>query len=442
MYDKLEKLMRKELSKWWEIESLQQYIEVERAPRGLRIYTIPSYEDPDPELLEEWAENSKTSSLNMMKILIKYAFKDREKFMEEIDKTTKLILTLVSQSAFEEVKGNLDKKLSKFEEKITVKKHRKFISDFKDYQSGRILTFHHKYDHMYTEDYKDPTPLSDNEMSGSNLRLTEESDASDGNLSFRMHRISQWTRDRDVQQGGSNVDLGLQVQLMHDKFEKLMRKELSKWWEIASLQQYIEVERVPRGLRIYTIPSYEDPDPELLEELAENSKNSSLNMMKILIKYAFKDREKFMEEIDKTTKLILTLVSQSAFEEVKGNLDKKLSKFEEEITVKKHRKFISDFKDYQSGSFLTFHHKYDHMYTEDYKDPTPLSDNEMSGRNLRLTEESDASDGNLSFRMHRISQWEGQNRGEIFNPGEEDEDIEAEEEESCSEGTKKEKKVL
>ncbi|KAJ1129499.1 hypothetical protein NDU88_007867 [Pleurodeles waltl] len=207
MYDKLEKLMRKELSKWWEIESLQQYIEVERVPRGLSIYTIPSYEDPEPELLEEWAENSKISSLNMMKILIKYASKDRENIIEEIEKTTKLILTLVSQSTFDEVKDNLDKKLSKFEEEFTVKKQRKFIRDFKDYQSGRILTFHHKYEHMYSEGYKDLILSGDIGRSGINLGLTEESDVSDvsdKNLSDAPEITAEKNRDVDNSISRSN----------------------------------------------------------------------------------------------------------------------------------------------------------------------------------------------------------------------------------------------
>ncbi|KAJ1173311.1 hypothetical protein NDU88_005147 [Pleurodeles waltl] len=208
--------------------------------------------------------------------------------------------------------------------------------------------------------------------------------------------FTQQTRDGDIIQGGSSTGSGLQVQLMYDKLEKLMRKELSKWWEIESLQQYMEVERVPRDLRIYTIPSYEDPDPELLEEWAENSKTSSLNMMRILIKYASKERIKIVEEIDKITQVILTLVSQKTFDEVKDNLDKKLSKFEEEITVKKQRKFIRDYKDYQSGRILTFHHKNDHMYTEGYKESIPSGDKSSSGVNLGLTEESDVSDGNLS----------------------------------------------
>ncbi|KAJ1215732.1 hypothetical protein NDU88_003340 [Pleurodeles waltl] len=179
LYDKLEKLMRRELSKWWGIVSLQQYIDAERVPRGLCIYTIPSYEDTDPDLLEEWAENAKVSSLNMMRILIKYASKERVKILEEIEQTTKEILTTVTQAYFDELKANLDKKLIKYKEDITAKKQRTFLRDFKDYQSGRILTFYRKYDYMYSEDYKDPVPEAASGASGANVHESEESDVSD-----------------------------------------------------------------------------------------------------------------------------------------------------------------------------------------------------------------------------------------------------------------------
>ncbi|KAJ1158880.1 hypothetical protein NDU88_011553 [Pleurodeles waltl] len=60
------------------------------------------------------------------------------------------------------------------------KKQRKFLRDFKDYQSGRILTFHRKYDHMYAENDKELV------VENSNRDFTlevEESDISDGNQS-------------------------------------------------------------------------------------------------------------------------------------------------------------------------------------------------------------------------------------------------------------------
>ena len=73
-------------------------------------------------------------------------------------------------------------------------------------------------------------------------------------------------------QGGTNVtNWRYKCQLL----EKLMFKEVSKWWEMTTLSQYVKVNRVPRGLCIFTIPTYETPYPGLLEEWAEYMANTS-----------------------------------------------------------------------------------------------------------------------------------------------------------------------
>ncbi|KAJ1188496.1 hypothetical protein NDU88_005257 [Pleurodeles waltl] len=118
----------------------------------------------------------------MMRILIKYAVKDRSKILEEIDKIRLELLTIITQETLDEFMQNLENKLIKLEEDITTKKQRKFIRDYKDDQAGRILTFHRKYVHMYKEETS--------ELCFKNLETTAvsteelvESNVSDGNLS-------------------------------------------------------------------------------------------------------------------------------------------------------------------------------------------------------------------------------------------------------------------
>ncbi|KAJ1140593.1 hypothetical protein NDU88_006942 [Pleurodeles waltl] len=116
----------------------------------------------------------------MMKMLIKNALKDRKKILEEIEKVSIEIVSLTSEDVMEEFKKNLEKKLSRSEEDIMSKKQCKFIQDFKDYQSGRIITFHRKYDHMYVENEKESIVENKSREFTSEV---EESDISDGNQS-------------------------------------------------------------------------------------------------------------------------------------------------------------------------------------------------------------------------------------------------------------------
>ncbi|KAJ1116721.1 hypothetical protein NDU88_004927 [Pleurodeles waltl] len=181
-------------------------------------------------------------------------------------------------------------------------------------------------------------------------------------------------------------------------------------------------------------------------------------MMRILIKYAFKDRKKILEEIDKLTAEILSMVSVDALEEFKNNLEKKLTKFEEDVTSKKQGKFIRDFKDYQSGRILTFHRKYDYMYTENEREPPAGLVENNTGEHIREVEKSDVSDSNQWDVSDSISgKGSGADRSvnrsnflkqfRLFNQGRTDsrkagvEEWVAEEEELCNENMRKEKKI-
>ncbi|KAJ1137349.1 hypothetical protein NDU88_003760 [Pleurodeles waltl] len=118
----------------------------------------------------------------MMRILTKYAAKDRNRILEDIEKTRLELLTITTQESVDEFMKGLERKLMKLEEDITNKKQRKLIRDFKDYQSGRILTFHRKYDHMY-KDEGSGVKAKNVDVTTTSTEEQVESDVSDGNLS-------------------------------------------------------------------------------------------------------------------------------------------------------------------------------------------------------------------------------------------------------------------
>ena len=101
-YNHLEKLYKSEQNKWWEANSLQKYLDVGRVPRGLRIFTSPSYDNPNPRMLADWSANSARCTTGMLEILVKYAWEDRTTILQEIDKLTEEILTRDSKTNFDE----------------------------------------------------------------------------------------------------------------------------------------------------------------------------------------------------------------------------------------------------------------------------------------------------------------------------------------------------
>ncbi|KAJ1191724.1 hypothetical protein NDU88_001040 [Pleurodeles waltl] len=146
-FKELEGFKKKELNKWWECESLNKYLEVDRVPRGLRIFIMPTYDDPNPDLLKEWAAHNAASSAGMMKILINHAQIERETIIEKIYNITKQIEAFPDKKLVESLNNAMEERLAKIEEEIILKKSRKFHRDTFDYETGQIYTFARKFDY-------------------------------------------------------------------------------------------------------------------------------------------------------------------------------------------------------------------------------------------------------------------------------------------------------
>ncbi|KAJ1128581.1 hypothetical protein NDU88_006958 [Pleurodeles waltl] len=97
----------------------------------------PTYEDPNPEMLKEWALHKAQSSAGMMKIRIKYARIDRDKVIEDIETLSTKIDLCENKLLVESLTKAMDERLKKVEED-------KFNRDKIDYETGKIYTFAEK----------------------------------------------------------------------------------------------------------------------------------------------------------------------------------------------------------------------------------------------------------------------------------------------------------
>ncbi|KAJ1144752.1 hypothetical protein NDU88_011049 [Pleurodeles waltl] len=176
-FKELEKLKKKELSKWWECESLNKYLEVDRVPRGLRIFIMPNYDDSNPDLLKEWAAHNAASSAGMMRILIKYAEIERETVIEQINSVTKRIEAFSDKKLVESLSNAMEERLSKIEEEIISKKSRKFNRNAFDYETGQIYTFARKFDYWRQLKVKESaSQIQSTAQRTSNVGMSESSD--------------------------------------------------------------------------------------------------------------------------------------------------------------------------------------------------------------------------------------------------------------------------
>lgn len=145
----VEQQYKKEISKSWETLTLQKYLEVNRVPRGLRIFTMPTHPETKTEMLNEWGENNRACSYNMMRILIKYAEKDLEDIHKNITELEAKI-KLQNKEEVNKSRKEMEERIENYEEEVQLRKQRKFLRDETDYKTGRILTFAKRFDTLKT----------------------------------------------------------------------------------------------------------------------------------------------------------------------------------------------------------------------------------------------------------------------------------------------------
>ncbi|KAJ1108175.1 hypothetical protein NDU88_005557 [Pleurodeles waltl] len=118
-------------------------------PRGLPIFTVPTYENVDPCMIEQWVVNLTNCSKTMPVILIKYAWADREKALKEIEEMEEWLTKQKQQVQITKFKQGMQVRVDKLENDIKMRKQSKCIKDIGDYDSGCIITFNKKFDYIY-----------------------------------------------------------------------------------------------------------------------------------------------------------------------------------------------------------------------------------------------------------------------------------------------------
>lgn len=106
--------MVKEVKAYWEKTTLQEYLSVERIPRGLRIKKFP-IELPSNGFKKQWNDILSTCSTNLMNLIITFKTMELEKLREDITSLQQEILPLQNVTQFADLDQQLNEKVNKTE---------------------------------------------------------------------------------------------------------------------------------------------------------------------------------------------------------------------------------------------------------------------------------------------------------------------------------------
>lgn len=125
------------MAHWWDAELLNNYIQVDRIPRGLRVLKKCNFLEMD--LQQEWNE----ISLSCSKLWIQIIIKQRKRFLtgigEKIAQTLKALEKYENIPEFVEWDKKINTLVSNYEKSLLIKKNNKFLRDKTDFDQGQIF---------------------------------------------------------------------------------------------------------------------------------------------------------------------------------------------------------------------------------------------------------------------------------------------------------------
>ncbi|KAJ1114117.1 hypothetical protein NDU88_002356 [Pleurodeles waltl] len=172
----LEKSLKKETAKWWEVASLKKYLDNDRIPRGLRILIFPPTDTTSQESLQKWEANLKMASMNMIQQLIDISQEQYERHKQEVDQLTQRIDEANWGDITTKNYAILNNIIDNYEADIIQRKNCKFRRDLRDYQQGRVYTFSKKYDHVQDSNSPLDTTSCPDTIPSSEVETSDDSD--------------------------------------------------------------------------------------------------------------------------------------------------------------------------------------------------------------------------------------------------------------------------
>ncbi|CAH2295252.1 Hypothetical predicted protein [Pelobates cultripes] len=127
-----------------------------------------------------------------------------------------------------------------------------------------------------------------------------------------------------------------------------MEKEVQIWWDIATLDFYVNNNIVPRGLRLYKRSTYKRHDPILLKKWDQLLDKGSLLLMVFLINEKKKDLTQLDQEITDSKSAIRPLVENGEYVELLDTIERRVKDIEMNIRENKRKKILRDQVDYKT----------------------------------------------------------------------------------------------
>lgn len=148
----------------------------------------------------------------------------------------------------------------------------------------------------------------------------------------------------------------VQLKITMSKLENLLHKETKTWWDSSTLQQYLEKDMVPRGLRIKKHPTTLYGD-DFADKWNCVLSDCSKKLMELIISFESAALTDIRKEIKILQAEVTPFAHYEAFLQMDTKLKENIANMETTIMEIKKSKYMRDLQDYKSNAVYTWYKK-------------------------------------------------------------------------------------
>ncbi|XP_077155698.1 uncharacterized protein LOC143818193 [Ranitomeya variabilis] len=130
------------------------------------------------------------------------------------------------------------------------------------------------------------------------------------------------------------------------QYRNVLQRKIRLWWNKTTLENYHTKKIVPRGLRVQLFPTYDLGDPELVKRWISAASTCSLEFIQILIDNNATSLEEVDKKLEDLQKSLQKEMQKEQFEKLLREFDTDITKWEDNVSKEKLKKFQRDVTDY------------------------------------------------------------------------------------------------
>ncbi|XP_069616233.1 uncharacterized protein [Ranitomeya imitator] len=195
MFRQYKNVMYKKTRLWWTKTALENYVEHEIVPRGLRVQLFPTFELKDEKLIKRWSSAASACSLEFLRIIIDSNTQAISEIENELDKLEDTMRKEIKKESLEAWSGDFNNDMEKWENEICQRKVKKYHRDVKDYEENRVFRWQWKRNYTETNRQRQPSFSS----------LSSTSETSTSSLNREPNMITRFGSRRNDQKRQADI---------------------------------------------------------------------------------------------------------------------------------------------------------------------------------------------------------------------------------------------